>query len=297
MKAQLNARDLIERDTEPVPCPHCGWIQRQMVANLRKGKYRWISKLAALAILAGGITTSCAIILAQHEQDGFRWTQTMVTGMAALSIGVALLVMRWVLAGQYNPNEAFPRLPKRIPGTPQALLAAGPPDIEGNIPLRPAADHEFVIEAGWIEWRLLIDQFAPVCCRCLGVAEYHFQTPLASGSNLPVPLCSRCGRRIVLKWWICALLSAAAGFGFAYVAASSRFMPGHSDGTGKQIFTVFVGLILAIAAVAVFPPRLVRPYRMKILDRRRHVVRMKFAHSGYTQILADHIRQIADKAS
>ena len=101
----------------------------------------------------------------------------------------------------------------------------------------------------------------------------------------------------MLRWWMWALISAATGFASAYGVAHSGFLPGHPDATAKQMFTVFIGLIFAIAAVAIFPPRIVRPYRMKILDRHRRVLRMKFENAAYTKMLAAQIRRVADEVS
>src|ERR1700754_4599988 len=43
--ARKNLDALLARGTDPVPCPHCGWFQAEMVRDARQRRHRWMGWL------------------------------------------------------------------------------------------------------------------------------------------------------------------------------------------------------------------------------------------------------------
>src|SRR3954470_24325400 len=43
--AQAKLHRLLQTGVDPVPCPHCGWLQREMVDEIHRRNYGWIKRL------------------------------------------------------------------------------------------------------------------------------------------------------------------------------------------------------------------------------------------------------------
>lgn len=202
-------------------------------------------------------------------------------------VGAGLILWRRALASAINPNRAYPRRPREMPGTPPALVAAGAPDAQGNVRLVPARPTEPPIDDGWLGWRFLADPFVPRCCVCLGPHEREFATPLDTPSNVRVPLCTACHWSIVRRWWGHTLQCIAASVAVTGVIA--WLIPG-PDEVGRYMLWVLSGLIVSIAALATIPRFRVRPYALRAYDANRGVGEIRFENPQYTQLLAESIR-------
>src|SRR2546421_10451405 len=44
--AEKKLAKILDADREAVPCPECGWIQSDMVSDLRRHRHRWMRHLA-----------------------------------------------------------------------------------------------------------------------------------------------------------------------------------------------------------------------------------------------------------
>src|SRR5438874_2630964 len=45
-RAQRRLAKMLARDVDPVPCPDCGWIQQEMVHEVRRRRLRWLNVVA-----------------------------------------------------------------------------------------------------------------------------------------------------------------------------------------------------------------------------------------------------------
>ncbi len=49
--ANRRLRRAIARSCDPVPCPSCGWYQEEMLARLRRTRFKWVDTLAILLFM------------------------------------------------------------------------------------------------------------------------------------------------------------------------------------------------------------------------------------------------------
>jgi hypothetical protein len=91
-----------------------------------------------------------------------------------------------------------------------------------------------------------------------------------------------------LRWWAWALGGILASIALSGLVA--KLVPALND-VSRAILWVGLGLSVSISAVTTIPRLLVLPYRMRMLDPRRLVVRLKFANAEYTRRLGERLRQ------
>lgn len=287
-RAELLAR--LKHESEPVPCPRCGWIQSYMVRDLLRASYGWMSWLGkAILVVTFTLLGSTLLGLSIARPDWVRPALPYLGAatLIASAISSALFVRRQILTRRINPNRDHPQRPQPIPGAPPALVPAGPPDESGAVLLVCAHPVEPDFENDWLAWQLA-DRFVRACCVCGGAHEREFATPVDSPRNLRVPLCTRCHRLIALRWWGWALGSIVAGIALSGLVA--KLVPALDD-VSRAILWVGLGLSVSVGAVMTIPRLFVLPYRMKMLDPRRLVVRLKFVNSEYTRRLGERLRQ------
>jgi hypothetical protein len=289
-EARAELRAWLKHESEPVPCPKCGWIQAYMVRELLRASHPWMSWLGkAIFIvtftLLGGLLLGLSIARPDRVKPALPYFGA--AALVASAAGGALLARRHVLTQRIDPNRDYPQHPRPIPGAPPPLLPAGPPDESGAVMLVCARPVEPDFEDDWLAWQLA-DRFVRVCCVCSGDHEREFATPVDSPRNLRVPLCTRCYRIIALKWWGWALGSIVAGIALAGLVA--KLVPALDD-LSRAILWAGLGLSISVSTVMTIPRLLVLPYRMRMLDPRRLVVRLKFVNAEYTRRLGERIRQ------
>src|SRR4051812_42118546 len=53
-EAMARLDEALRNTTDPVPCPHCGWVQSSMMTDVRRRRCGWL-KAVALAVAASGV--------------------------------------------------------------------------------------------------------------------------------------------------------------------------------------------------------------------------------------------------
>jgi hypothetical protein len=113
-QAEARLQQRLYHECEAVPCPGCGWYQRDMVSRLRRGYLRrvplWIFGLA----LWSGSFFVAAMIVAVAAPNHDQQTAWLVGGCslggvlcaAAIVAGFVCRVYRW---WNYNPNPVDPQ--------------------------------------------------------------------------------------------------------------------------------------------------------------------------------------------
>jgi hypothetical protein len=126
-RANQKLRELLETQIAPVPCPDCGWYQRDMVPLLRARQSPRLNKYGVAGLLSGPLVAAAGFAMATASSDGPVVQQTggaRLVGFGLLGLGAVLavaglllLVIRWYRSQKsYDPNE---------PKTVQERIALG----------------------------------------------------------------------------------------------------------------------------------------------------------------------------
>jgi hypothetical protein len=123
-RAEQELQRKLERGVDLVPCPACGWIQKNMIPRVRRAYRRWM-------LYAGGILIFVPLLVAfiggvanegrNGEGPHIPWPIFMGTLAAFVFLGVGFLIVRVVALRRYDPNSLAPETRKRI-GQGRAFL-------------------------------------------------------------------------------------------------------------------------------------------------------------------------------
>jgi hypothetical protein len=292
------AKDLqrrLNRDAELVPCPKCNWVNESLLTRYRRTQYQFHPALM-VALSAAFIILIC-LVLAREQTKRRHWQEAMtVPGIALIAAPIdliaILLTARSLLRQRINPNVTYPRPPELPLATPPALVLCSDPTT-GLYELEPARQvaPPRGIDVKWLLLRPEQFRFPKVCASCLGSASTIYSSPfkVRQGSELSVPLCSECYTRIQIRWWLWAFTVAAMAIFIAGIAA--RSLPG-IDLFGRWFLFSFVAFFAGAFGVASVPGRICRPYRLRVVDARRGILKFAAANPAYTAFLAEHIRAL-----
>lgn len=273
----------LSRDEEAVPCPACGWIQDSMVRSIRSQKYRGLVRLVSIglpAILAILFFAGLFTYLDRYAKPG-QLIPILQLAVGAVTVAVAILAFRSFLLSRIDPNHLFPQRPVVTPGTPPALIPDGAGEVERLV---PASIEQIEQPDDWVEVQFQRCILPEVCCECLGPHDRVFQTPLADNDNLAVPLCRACYRKIVWRWWRWTGISILLAL---TVAGAIVLSMRKGDAFGRWFLFGLIGLFGSVLTMAALPRMMVKPYRIKVLDSERGVVRLKFRNPQYTRLLME----------
>lgn len=113
------------KGVEPVPCPQCGWYQRDMVWEYRSRQLSWlpwvgliwflISAPAAYWLTKYVPNRSVGMFAIGPDHQIQSWLLCILAGGALMLLTFAL---RWLLALRYTPNEGFPASRAPLPDAP-----------------------------------------------------------------------------------------------------------------------------------------------------------------------------------
>jgi hypothetical protein len=117
-RAKQKLKELLGSQIAPVPCPECGWYQRDMVPLLRTGHLPGLRKYGAAGLIAGGLLGVVGFVVAQAATGGAPVARQLgnarvLLGLALLGLGVLLAVagvaaflFRWFTsASNFSPND------------------------------------------------------------------------------------------------------------------------------------------------------------------------------------------------
>jgi hypothetical protein len=101
-QASDDLRKLLARGCDPVPCPKCGWYQRDMVKRVRHLRYRTLLLATVLPFIVWFVLSCWVIILLEATAGSlvirFFWYMALVSSAGCLLLGFPLA---WLL----NPNR------------------------------------------------------------------------------------------------------------------------------------------------------------------------------------------------
>ena len=123
--AEARVIGAVDRGVEVVPCPTCGWVQGDMVAEQRRRTARpllWLGVvLAAAAVLIVLCVWAQRLFIIEGEADeAWRLNPSVPLGLAAGA--AAMFVLRLVLQRRVDPNRGYPSTDARsLPGAPMGI--------------------------------------------------------------------------------------------------------------------------------------------------------------------------------
>jgi hypothetical protein len=119
--SQRRLRKALLHGVEPVPCPECGWYQRDMVKEVR-------SRFLPALVWAAGIVLIASqpgVFLVHHyTTPGRRFdvlTIWFAVSAAAVMGAVFLMLVRWLVSLGVNPNAGYPSPRDAYPDAPAAV--------------------------------------------------------------------------------------------------------------------------------------------------------------------------------
>ncbi len=296
--AQASAQWYLDRrlahEVELVPCPKCGWVNADMVKTYRKRKYRYLPLLAVVIVVVGffvALFLGAALARVFGANSDLPWVTRLIVLIFCLASPIWIFPFRFWLRRRIDPNRTYPQRPAVPLGTPPAQIERTDPHT-GKTHLAPVPNRyeNPDLLAGWAVFRPSQVVFPRVCCCCMAPASTEYSPPFKvnKGSNVPVPLCGPCASRIRRRWWPVAL--AVAVVLIALVALLARGIPG-IDHTGQWIVFGVVSLFAVPFGVAVLPDLICRPYRRRVVDADRGIVRFRATNRAFTGLLMDQVRQ------
>jgi len=287
MRADQNLQWRLDIEAELVPCPKCRWVNQPLVDKAGNTFYR-----GAPMLIFAIMTIGAAVGL-------IGWVEYLaVRNLSAQSIAILrtvvavcwssplwVLLIRRELRRRLNPNRSYPNGPPPPPGTPPALIEVIDPESGGKyLRAAPGAAASQYQNGHWAVLRPGKLNFPRVCCICLEDAPATYWAPVTmdNNSDISAPLCRPCLRRLRRKWWIILLDSVALSFVAGCLLVHG--IDGLDDRT-RWILTGFVTFVGAIVGVVIASSVLCRPYRMRIIDKDRGIMRFKAINPQFTQLV------------
>jgi len=133
-RAHATMARMFTHESDPVPCPTCGWYQADMLRRARAIRFRGLlSYRIAAVLLFGALSCMVAIVLtdtarrnaASTEIDPWIPIMAWFAGLLGLACGLACLLVRRRRRQRYDPNSdsvvARKELGQMIALTPEAL--------------------------------------------------------------------------------------------------------------------------------------------------------------------------------
>lgn len=283
--AERNLEKYLSSESELVPCPHCHWLNAEVVRGYRRTRYKPVMKVAfVLASVAWVVVLFALNAMPARRSDRYPIEIAALIGLAAGGVVLlaGLLVRRW-LRSLINPNRHYPIPPTLPPGTPRAWTEkdmASPIDPSPGLARRDVPDPY----PGWAVFRLGHLMLPPGCCECLQPATTEYRTLFRASENdhdFPSPLCGACNRRLRMLWLVGLLLT----FAIAGLVAAGLYFGLDADQFGRAFAAIVGGGFLAMLGAAAVPNAIAKPYSMRVVDRARSVYRVRFRNRQYTDLV------------
>jgi hypothetical protein len=107
-RANERLRRMLDSEAEVVPCPKCGWYQKEMIPLVRRSRLRrllWVAVALAAAVLLA--FPAGLVYLMTHRGSEEQVLPLWLGSMGLLPLcSLLCLVLRWLLNRLYDPNKA-----------------------------------------------------------------------------------------------------------------------------------------------------------------------------------------------
>jgi hypothetical protein len=276
----------LESQVELVPCPHCNWVNSDVVKKYRKGTYGWVPMVGLLILFVSLFLATIA--------GGKRGPSPLA--WAILGIGFTspawLCLIRVYLRGKLNPNSTYPNTPSLPPGTPVAWVQTQDADGATHLTPCPRPETDSSLEEGLVYCAGQID-WPSVCCVCLApsTTTYAPVWTFDRGREPAVPLCQTCALSVRKGWWKSAYL--IVGAFIIPGALLSMIVATCTPGTSVWIVPLWIAGLGAFIAVGTLTSRFSRPFRYRMLNKERGLVRFVSANDGFNRLLVEQLKGFA----
>jgi hypothetical protein len=277
-RARRDLEKRLERDTEIVPCPRCGWINDDMVSRYRLGRYRrWTMYAVWIALLGTILPLIVAWFLSIGPAADRGSVPYWMIGGPAASVGLAalLLLSRIWLRKRIQPNRDYPLPPTLPPGGPTPLFMDQTTGqlVDARPPLTPLH-----ATGAWIDFQIGGHQLPAECCACLGPPDARSARRLSvfRAAVVVVPLCSRCAREWKVRMWLIGLAILGTVLALAFLVLR---LAAHDELAFRIMFVLVCGVAPLLCGLAAY--RLTAPVLVKGVDFSRALVRLRFRSEDY----------------
>jgi hypothetical protein len=288
--AQNNLDYRLSGDVELIACPHCNWVNQEIVEKYRSRKYCGVLYWSLLVLIVGFVTVPMTVIFLTSDLSYDNpWRRKIALLMTTLwfSSPVWFLVGQWIRRHRINPNANFPEYPILLPGTPPALVEQIDPKTGQKqwVPATPAQE----LPADGAIFRPAQLQPPDLCCVCMSTPDKLLTPPTKHNKygGIKIPICNSCvsrlkRRRLMLSFVFIAVSSALVGGLFWFKQSL--------DAVGTIKF-ILIESILSVIACFLIAHFAFRPYSIRVLDKDRGILKISSLNPQYTSML---IKQAAE---
>lgn len=279
-KAESQVQKLLERAIEPVPCPGCGWMQSEMVREMRRRFARWMIGAGVVALVVFLMTAG---VIYLSEVDNRRpmgaGTRTLIEDAIVLAIGLGAgaIAARYALTFLIDPNGMYRADRPAIPGAPIGY-PMGDRAAASQSARQPLADES----PGRATVQLAVVRFPAQCCRCM--TETSSTKPIRCGtsSQINLPVCPSCmsGEKIAKI----LVIVGGAVVGLVAGCAGGFYLP---PGNNEFFLPLAAGAALTGAVLGLLIARRVRCAKFSRFSSDRNVVRIDFKNHQYAALLRE----------
>ena len=271
----------LESEAELVPCPRCEWINGDLVAGYRWGRYRKWGIFAALCAIIGTATSLIVAWFLSIGPAGDRGAVPYVlVGGPTIFLAIAGLVVRLrkFLRGRIRPNRDHPLPPILPPGCPPALLRD---DATGELRVVAPRQRPGVEDDGWVEIQVGRQVLPQVCCQCLQPAgpESNQWQLVTTALKMSIPFCPPCGASFKKR-------QARGGCGMLTLVFGTVIGAFVAYGMDYFALSMLLGGVCAASLLRAFAVGGKQsPYQMRVADAARGVVHLRFRNAEYRRLL------------
>jgi hypothetical protein len=301
-RAEKQAKEELQRrlveESELVPCPRCHWINQEMIAGYRKARYRGWGKFAGgLAVIGTSISVLIGLVLSNGpavDRDARNFFLVVGPVVSLGLAGLLLLARNW-LRSLINPNRDFPEPPRKLPSGSPAALIKNPTTGELE-PVRAKAENsvwdgeldDFPLDrAGspvkaWVDFQVGRSTLPPACTSCLAPSNPQSadRRSLFPAVDLVLPRCASCARRRKQTMWKSFLITLVATMAVAIPVMKLL----NVDEIVFWVCIAGLGSVFPLMGIMI-GDRLTSPVQVKLLDKSRAIVRLRFRNEHYRKLI------------
>jgi len=301
-RAERGAKKSLEkqlaRDTDPVPCPDCGWFQSPMVREIRRRSMRWLNWTALTLGIFGTIVLAGFVGNAtrgfDRDLEGDDRTVAIIMAAVLVAVIVGPLLLRLFILRARDPNKDYPDRPAPIPGAPKPWkdgedAVAAPPPLAFDAGDAGALTYQRIppeVEpGGWVTVQLLEMPMPAECCACLMPTHEVMAFKKGELVQVPLKLCRPCQAvyRRRRRAWMLWTVPVCAGAAFLFT-----LMPDVAKEFGAAGAYIFIGIMALVGLLlgAVLGNTFAPPARLGRFDGRLNTLRIRFKNREYVPVFA-----------
>jgi hypothetical protein len=298
--AEASLRAALSTDTEPVACPTCSWVPKDVERNYRQTRFGWVPVVAtALGFIAAVVAQSIAASRSSNdERITVILARIVIILGAAIAVGfIAQCVLRRALRLNRNDGERS-RIPLWAPqafSEKELVERRDAFEQQADEPL-PASVHALRYDAppaqpsqgsqhDWVVFRAGQLWLPTCCCECLNPNAQQYFPPFKLqllAAPVDVYACAECRSRLRSAWWAIAVVAVVLSSGLAALTMLSNRFATEFD---RMTVPIFLAALLSAATVLTVPALLGRPFGFRTVSAQRALYRLRFRNAQYTAMV------------